>query len=104
MAQTNQVNTVTSQNVVPVGATYDADGNFITLVGNGGQPISSGGAPATDSSFSVSSASGAEVISNVILPSTTDRQKAMLAAVLFLVVTSHLQITAILTTAVTHQR
>jgi hypothetical protein len=49
MSQTNQVNTVTSQNVVPVGATYDADGNFITLVGNGGQPISSGGAPATDS-------------------------------------------------------
>jgi hypothetical protein len=49
MAQTNQVNTVTSQNVVPVGATYDANGNFITLVGNGGQPISSGGAPATDS-------------------------------------------------------
>jgi hypothetical protein len=48
MAQTNQVNTVTSQNVVPVGATYDADGNFITLVGNGGQPISSGGAPSTD--------------------------------------------------------
>jgi hypothetical protein len=48
MSQTNQVNTVTSQNVVPVGATYDANGNFITLVGNGGQPISSG-AGSTDS-------------------------------------------------------
>ena len=49
MSATNQVNTVTSQNVVPVGATYDANGNFITLVGAGGQPISSGGAPSTDS-------------------------------------------------------
>jgi hypothetical protein len=48
MSQTNQVNVVTSQNVVPVGATYDANGNFITLVGAGGQPISSGGS-ATDS-------------------------------------------------------
>ena len=49
MSATNQVNTVTSQNVVPVGATYDADGNFITLVGAGGAPISSGGASSTDS-------------------------------------------------------
>ena len=49
MSATNQVNTVTSQNVVPVGATYDADGNFITLVGAGGDPISSGGASSTDS-------------------------------------------------------
>jgi len=49
MSQTNQVNVVTSQNVVPVGATYDANGNFITLVGAGGQPISSGGASPTDS-------------------------------------------------------
>ena len=49
MSATNQVNTVTSQNVVPVGATYDADGNFITLVGAGGAPISSGGASQTDS-------------------------------------------------------
>jgi len=48
MSQTNQVNVVTSQNVVPVGATYDANGNFVTLVGAGGQPISSGGS-ATDS-------------------------------------------------------
>ena len=53
MSQTNQVNTVTSQNVVPVGATYDANGNFITLVGNGGQPISSG-AGATDSYVTLS--------------------------------------------------
>jgi len=57
MSQTNQVNVVTSQNVVPVGATYDANGNFITLVGNGGQPISSGGASPTDS-YVVLSASG----------------------------------------------
>jgi len=49
MAQTNQVNTVTSTNVVPVCATYDANGNFITLVGAAGAPISSGGAPSTDS-------------------------------------------------------
>jgi len=49
MSQTNQVNVVTSQNVVPVGATYDANGNFVTLVGAGGQPISSGGASPTDS-------------------------------------------------------
>ena len=53
MSQTNQVNTVTSQNVVPVGATYDANGNFITLVGNGGQPISSG-AGTTDSYVTLS--------------------------------------------------
>jgi len=32
--------------VVPVGATYDANGNFVTLVGAGGQPISSGGSAA----------------------------------------------------------
>ena len=57
MSQTNQVNTVTSQNVVPVGATYDADGNFITLVGAGAQPISSGGAPATDSYVVLSASS-----------------------------------------------
>jgi hypothetical protein len=57
MAQTNQVNTVTSQNVVPVGATYDADGNFITLVGAGAQPISSGGAPSTDSYVVLSASS-----------------------------------------------
>jgi len=57
MAATNQVNTVTSQNVVPVGATYDADGNFITLVGAGAQPISSGGAPSTDSYVVLSSSS-----------------------------------------------
>jgi hypothetical protein len=57
MEQTNQVNTVTSQNVVPVGATYDADGNFITLVGAGAQPISSGGAPATDSYVVLSASS-----------------------------------------------
>jgi hypothetical protein len=56
MSQTNQVNVVTSQNVVPVGATYDANGNFITLVGNGGQPISSGGS--TTDSYVVLSASG----------------------------------------------
>ena len=55
MAQNNQVNTVTSQNVVPVGATYDADGNFITLVGAAGQPISSGGASQTDSYVVLSS-------------------------------------------------
>jgi len=48
MSETNQVNVVTSQNVVPVGATYDANGNFITLVGAAGAPISSGGAPSTD--------------------------------------------------------
>ena len=53
MSATNQVNTVTSQNVVPVGATYDANGNFITLVGAGGQPISSGGS-ATDSYVTLS--------------------------------------------------
>jgi hypothetical protein len=53
MSQTNQVNVVTSQNVVPVGATYDANGNFITLVGAGGQPISSGGS-ATDSYVTLS--------------------------------------------------
>jgi hypothetical protein len=53
MSQTNQVNSVTSQNVVPVGATYDANGNFITLVGAGGQPISSGGS-ATDSYVTLS--------------------------------------------------
>jgi hypothetical protein len=57
MAQTNQVNTVTSENVVPVGATYDANGNFITLVGAGAQPISSGGAPATDSYVVLSASS-----------------------------------------------
>ena len=57
MSQTNQVNTVTSQNVVPVGATYDANGNFITLVGNGGQPISSG-AGATDSYVTLSASTG----------------------------------------------
>jgi len=57
MAQTNQVNTVTSQNVVPVGATYDANGNFITLVGAAGQPISSGGAPSTDSYVVLSASS-----------------------------------------------
>jgi len=57
MSQTNQVNTVTSQNIVPVGATYDADGNFITLVGNGGQPISSGGAPSTDTYVVLSASS-----------------------------------------------
>jgi hypothetical protein len=56
MSQTNQVNVVTSQNVVPVGATYDANGNFITLVGNGGQPISSG-AGATDSYVLLSASS-----------------------------------------------
>jgi hypothetical protein len=39
MASTNQVNTVTTENVVPVGATYDANGNFITLVGAAGAPI-----------------------------------------------------------------
>jgi len=53
MSQTNQVNVVTSQNVVPVGATYDANGNFVTLVGAGGQPISSGGS-ATDSYVTLS--------------------------------------------------
>jgi hypothetical protein len=53
MSQTNQVNVVTSTNVVPVGATYDANGNFITLVGAGGQPISSGGS-ATDSYVTLS--------------------------------------------------
>jgi len=57
MSQTNQVNVVTSQNVVPVGATYDANGNFITLVGNGGQPISSG-AGATDSYVTLSASTG----------------------------------------------
>jgi hypothetical protein len=57
MAQTNQVNTVTSQNIVPVGATYDENGNFITLVGNGGQPISSGGAPSTDTYVVLSASS-----------------------------------------------
>ena len=57
MSQTNQVNVVTSQNVVPVGATYDANGNFITLVGNGGQPISSG-ASATDSYVTLSASTG----------------------------------------------
>ena len=57
MSQTNQVNTVTSQNVVPVGATYDANGNFITLVGAGGAPISSGGAPSTDTYVVLSSSS-----------------------------------------------
>jgi len=57
MSQTNQVNTVTSQNVVPVGATYDANGNFITLVGAGAQPISSGGAPSTDTYVVLSSSS-----------------------------------------------
>ena len=57
MSATNQVNTVTSQNVVPVGATYDANGNFITLVGAGAQPISSGGAPSTDSYVVLSSSS-----------------------------------------------
>jgi hypothetical protein len=54
MSQTNQVNVVTSQNVVPVGATYDANGNFVTLVGAGGQPISSGGASPTDSYVTLS--------------------------------------------------
>jgi hypothetical protein len=58
MSATNQVNTVTSQNVVPVGATYDADGNFITLVGAGGDPISSGGASPTDSYLTLSSSAG----------------------------------------------
>jgi hypothetical protein len=53
MSQTNQVNVVTSQNVVPVGATYDANGNFVTLVGAGGQPISSGGS-ATDAYVTLS--------------------------------------------------
>jgi len=53
MSQTNQVNVVTSTNVVPVGATYDANGNFVTLVGAGGQPISSGGS-ATDSYVTLS--------------------------------------------------
>jgi hypothetical protein len=57
MSQTNQVNTVTSENVVPVGATYDANGNFITLVGAGAQPISSGGAPSTDSYVVLSASS-----------------------------------------------
>jgi hypothetical protein len=57
MSATNQVNTVTSQNVVPVGATYDANGNFITLVGAGAQPISSGGAPSTDTYVVLSSSS-----------------------------------------------
>jgi hypothetical protein len=57
MSATNQVNTVTSQNVVPVGATYDADGNFITLTGAAGAPISSGGAPSTDSYVVLSSSS-----------------------------------------------
>jgi hypothetical protein len=56
MSQTNQVNTVTSTNVVPVVATYDADGNFITLVGAGGQPISSG-AGAADSYVLLSASS-----------------------------------------------
>jgi hypothetical protein len=48
MASTNQVNTVTTENVVPVGATYDANGNFITLVGAAGAPINtlSGGGTA----------------------------------------------------------
>mgnify|MGYP003651626902 CR=1 FL=1 len=55
MSETNQVNVVTSQNVVPVGATYDANGNFITLVGSGGAPISSGGAPSTDAYVVLSS-------------------------------------------------
>jgi hypothetical protein len=39
--------------VVPVGATYDANGNFVTLVGAGGQPISSGGS-ATDAYVTLS--------------------------------------------------
>ena len=55
MSETNQVNVVTSQNVVPVGATYDANGNFITLVGAAGAPISSGGAPSTDTYVVLSS-------------------------------------------------
>jgi hypothetical protein len=55
MSETNQVNVVTSQNVVPVGATYDANGNFITLVGAAGTPISSGGAPSTDTYVVLSS-------------------------------------------------
>jgi hypothetical protein len=48
MSSTNQVNTVTTENVVPVGATYDANGNFITLVGAAGAPINtlSGGGTA----------------------------------------------------------
>jgi hypothetical protein len=48
MASTNQVNTVTTENVVPVGATYDANGNFITLIGAAGAPINalSGGGTA----------------------------------------------------------
>ena len=57
MSETNQVNVVTSQNVVPVGATYDANGNFITLVGSGGAPISSGGAPSTDAYVVLSASS-----------------------------------------------
>jgi len=60
MASTNQVNTVTTENVVPVGATYDANGNFITLIGAAGAPIPfSGGS----GSFTTLSASGTVTLS-----------------------------------------
>jgi len=60
MSSTNQVNTVTTENVVPVGATYDANGNFITLIGAAGAPIPfSGGS----GSFTTLSASGTVTLS-----------------------------------------
>jgi len=55
MASTNQVNTVTTENVVPVGATYDANGNFITLVGAAGAPISFSGGSGSFTTLSASS-------------------------------------------------
>ena len=55
MAVTNQVNTVTTTNVVPVGAIYDADGNFVTLVGAAGTPISFSGGAGSFTTLSASS-------------------------------------------------
>jgi hypothetical protein len=55
MAATNQVNTVTTTNVVPVGAVYDADGNFVTLVGAAGVPISFSGGAGSFTTLSASS-------------------------------------------------
>ena len=55
MSQTNQVNTVTTTNVVPVGAIYDADGNFVTLVGAAGTPISFSGGSGSSTTLSASS-------------------------------------------------
>ena len=55
MAATNQVNTVTTTNVVPVGAIYDADGNFVTLVGAAGTPISFSGGSGSFTTLSASS-------------------------------------------------